>query len=479
MNDLVFASLQELAAAIRNRHVSAAEVLDAHLAQVDRHNARLNVIVTLDTEKARVRAEEADAALARGEVWGPLHGVPIVVKDALATSELRTTSGFPPWADYVPEADAPVVGRLRGAGAILLGKTNLPPLSMDVQVENPIFGCTNNPWDLSRTCGGSSGGAAAVAAGLAPLDLGTDIAGSVRIPAHCCGVYGLKPSDYRLPGGGFHPNPAPEPPETGGPAGLGVFGPLARSVDDLALVFQVMAGPDPRHWVIPPVPVGPMLDLRMERLRLAWTDNFGGAPVSEDTRNALARLAGEIERNGGHVERSVPERFDFEVAWETWGELAAVLLGFDPDLAASLGARPASPEPTSRGLSKGLQQTLHEYLAGLRRRSVLIAALEAFFEQWDALICPVMSVPAFPHCAKNTPILVDGQAVDYWTATIAYACPFNLTGHPVVVIPVGLSREGLPIGAQVVGRRWGEMHLLAVAKRLSEVIGRFRRPPGY
>jgi amidase len=392
---------------------------------------------------------------------------------------LRTTSGFPSWADYVPTADAPVVSRLLGEGAILLGKTNLPPLSMDVQVENPLFGRTNNPWYLSRTCGGSSGGAAAVAAGLAPMDLGTDIAGSVRIPAHCCGVYGLKPSDYRLPAGGFHPNPAPELAETGGPAGLGVFGPLARSVDDLALAFQVMAGPDPRYWAVPPVPVGPMPDVRLEQLRLAWTDNFGGVPVSEDTRAALALLARDIGQQGCRIERCVPERLDFEATWETWGELAAVLLGFDPDIAASLGARPGSPEPTSRGLAEGLQQTLRQYLASLRRRSVLIAALEGFFEQWDALICPVMSVPAFPHCAKHTPILVDGQPVDYWTATIAYACPFNLTGHPVVVLPVGQSREGLPIGAQVVGRRWGEMHLLSVAKQLAEVIGPFQRPPGY
>jgi len=479
MNDLFFASAGELAAAILDRRVSAAEVLDAHLEQIDRHNGRLNVFVTLNGEQARARAAEADAAVARGEVWGPLHGVPIAVKDAIATADVRTTSGFPPWADYVPRTDAPAVARLRAAGAILLGKTNLPPLSMDVQVDNPIFGRTNNPWDLSRTCGGSTGGAAAVAAGLAPLELGTDIAGSVRIPAHCCGVYGLKPSDYRIPTSGFHPNPSPEFPESGGPAALGVFGPLARSVDDLALAFQVMAGPDPRHWTVPPVPVGPMPDLRLEQLRLAWTDDFGGVPVSADTRACLEHLAKDLEGHGCHVERCVPESLDFEAIWETWGELAAVVLGFNPDMAAGLGARPGSEVPTSQGLAKGLQMTLREYLTSLRKRSVLIAALEAFFERWDALICPVMSVPAFAHCAKDTPILVDGQSVDYWTATIAYACPFNLSGHPVVVLPMGSSREGLPIGAQVVGRRWGEMHLLGVAKRLAEVIGPFRRPPGY
>jgi amidase len=479
MNDLVFASARELAATILHREVSAAEVLEAHLAQIDYHNPQLNVIVTLSRDLAMARAEEADTALARGEVWGPLHGVPITVKDALATAALRTTSGFPPWAEYVPQRDALAVARLRSAGAILLGKTNLPPLSMDIQVENPLFGRTNNPWDLSRTCGGSSGGAAAVAAGLTPLDLGTDIAGSVRIPAHCCGVYGLKPSDYRLPVDGFHPNPEPELPQTGGPAGLGVFGPLARSVDDLILAFQVMAGPEATQWTVPPVPAEPAADRRLEQLRLAWTDDFGGVPVSADTRNTLDRLAKELGERGCRIERSVPEHLDFRTAWETWGEMAAVVLGFDPDLTASLGARADSQAPTSRGLKKGLQLTLREFVTSLRKRSLLIAALEVFFEEWDAFICPVMSVPAFPHCAKDTPILVDGKPVDYWTASIAHACPFNLTGHPVVVLPVGHSSEGLPIGVQVVGKRWGEMHLLGVAKALVEVLGPFQRPPGY
>jgi len=237
MDDLVFTSVQKLAETIRNRHVSATEVLDAHLAQIDRHNPRLNVIVTLNRDEARVRASQADAALARGELWGPLHGVPITIKDGFSTAGIRTTSGFPLWADHVPEVDAPVVKRLRTAGAILLGKTNLPILSMDAQTDNPIFGRTNNPWNLSRTSGGSTGGAAAVAAGLTPLELGSDIGGSLRIPAHCCGIYSLKPSAYRLPGGGYHPNPEPALPDIGGPAQVGVFGPLARSVDDLALAF--------------------------------------------------------------------------------------------------------------------------------------------------------------------------------------------------------------------------------------------------
>lgn len=478
MDDLVFASAQELAAAIRDRRVSSLEVLDQHLAHIERHNPSLNVVVTLDAERARSEARDTDAALERGEVRGPLHGVPMTVKDGFATAGMRTTSGFPPWADYVPDIDAPVVGRLRAAGAILLGKTNLPTLSVDAQTDNPIFGRTNNPWDLSRTCGGSTGGAAAVAAGLTPLEVGSDIGGSLRVPAHCCGIYSLKPTEYRIPGGGYHPNPEPPIPETGGP-GLGANGPLARSVDDLAIAFQVIAGPSLLDWTIPPVPVEPEPDLKLADLRFAWTDSFADAPVSTDTRDALKHVTAELELQGCRVEPCAPDIFDFEAIWTTWGELVGSGFASAPDIVAALGADPDAEVAMLRGLANGLRLTLPEYFACLCTRSVVISALEALFEQWDAFICPVMAVPAFPHCAKHSPILVDGQPVDYWLSSTAYTCPFNLTGHPVVVLPVAQSSEGLPIGVQLVGRRWGEMHLLAVAKLLAELIGPFRRPPGY
>src|SRR5262244_1674108 len=240
MSNLVFMTAQELATSICHRQVSATEVLEAHLAQIARYNPPLNAIVTLDEERARTRAKEADKALARGEVWGPLHGVPITIKDAIETAGLRTTGGFPPLADYVPSRDAPVVARLRAAGAIILGKTNLPVLSADYRADNPIFGRTNNPWDLGRTPGGSTGGgAAALAAGLTPLEIGSDIGGSVRNPAHYCGVYGHRPSETAIPrAGGFPRADFPNP------AGImAVQGPLARSAVDLELLFDVIAGP--------------------------------------------------------------------------------------------------------------------------------------------------------------------------------------------------------------------------------------------
>jgi amidase len=482
MNDLIFATAQELATRIRQRQVSATEVLDAHLAQIARYNSPLNAIVTLDEERARTRAKEADTALARGEVWGPLHGVPITIKDAIETAGVRTTGGFPPLADYVPTRDAPVVARLRAAGAIILGKTNLPVLSADYRADNPIFGRTNNPWDLGRTPGGSTGGgAAALAAGLTPLEIGSDLAGSVRIPAHYCGVYALKPTEHRVPLTGH----IPEPP--GMPRGvrhMNTIGPLARSVEDLMLALRLIAGPDGYQWEVPPAPLDDVADQPLSMTRLAWTDDFGGVPVTNDTRVALVTLAEELRRRGCHIERQTPEGFDFTAVWETFGEIllaerAATAPERVAERVAALDARSDSAVAMLRGMARGARATMQQYTESLTRRDILIAALEHFLARWDAFLCPVSVGPAIEHCPFGTPVGVDGQPVPYFVAGIAYTCPFNLTGHPVVVLPLTRSAEGLPIGLQVIGRRWGEMQLLAIAARLAKAIGPFRRPPGY
>jgi len=483
MNNLVFTTAQKLARSICQRQVSATEVLEARLQQIARHNRALNAIVTLDEERARTRAREADAALARGELWGPLHGVPITIKDSIETAGLRTTSGFSPLAEYVPATDAPVVARLRAAGAIILGKTNLPTLAMDVQTDNPIFGRSNNPWDLTRTPGGSTGGGgAAVAAGLTPLEIGSDIAGSVRIPAHYCGVCTIKPTDHRVPVTGH----IPEPP--GAPRGvrhMAQIGPLARSVDDLILALGLIAGPDGRQWEVPPAPLEPAQDRALNELRIAWTDNFGGVSVSGDTKAALAKFAGELQKLGSTVEFCPLAEFDFTKAWETWGEVFQAEVGStmppaaEAQFVAQFGAALDSDAPLLRGMAHAVNATMRQYTATLMKRDALIAVLEQFLATRDVLLCPVTVGPAFPHCPPGTPIAVDGGTVPYWTAAAAYTTPFNLTGHPAVVLPMARSAEGLPIGLQVVGRRWGDMQLLAIAKQLAEVIGPFQHPSGY
>ena len=448
--DIVFSSTTQLAAAIRAGHVSATEVLEAHLAQIDTHNATLNAIVTMDAEGAHERAREADKALARGQVWGPLHGVPFTLKDAHATAGMRTTTGFPPLADYVPQEDSTVTARLKEAGGILIGKTNVAMMLADYQSTNPIFGRTNNPWNIERTPGGSSGGAAAaLAAGMTPFEIGTDLSASIRIPAHFCGLFGLKPTEQRVPLTGLIPGLAgPRPVRI-----MSCIGPMARTVDDLALLYSIIAGPDGRDTEVAPVPVDEVPNLDLKHLRVAIAPTFPGFPIAADVRVAVEELAQQLTPLCAAVEAATLPQVDFNQELASAGALI-------------------QPEEQER------PTTLAHYLEALHRRDQSILAWEQFFDKWDVLLCPPSMVTAFPHCEPGTPLQVDDQEVTYWMVS-AHGTLFNYTGHPAVVLPYQLDRDGLPIGIQMVGKRWDESRLLAMAKALSEVTGAFQRPPGY
>ena len=484
MNELVFLPAHELARGIRERTFSATEVLDAHLKQIVKHNPALNAIVTLDEERARERAKAADEALARGEYWGVLHGVPITVKDYLATAGLRTTSSYPPFANYVPTEDATVVARLRAAGAIVLGKTNLPMFAQGFQTDSPLFGRTNNPWNLACTPGGSTGGgAAAVAAGLSPLELGGDIGGSLRIPAHFCGIFGLKPTEYRVSNAGV----------VGRKAGsltsvrhLRVMGALARSIADLQLCLSLIEGADGRDWLVQTAPMETSPECPFADYRFAWTDDLGGVPVTADTRRTLEKLVSELERLGCRVERCSPPNLNVAEALHTCGAIVGTELGItEPLLKRSLvplfatilgGLLPESH--LAEGILQGAKLKLWRYVEALTQREALIGQLDAFFCEWDAWLCPVTCGPAFPHVKLNSnldslfrKLPVDDQTLPYNVWGLTYTPIFNLTGNPVVVIPVGQSQEGLPIGVQVVGKRWRDRGLLAIAQQLADRIG--------
>lgn len=475
-----FCSALELASAIRERRCTAAELVELYLSRIERHNAALNAVCTLDAAGARRRAREADAALARGERQGPLHGVPMTIKDALETEGVRTTGGHPPLKDYVPARDAPAVARLRAAGAILLGKTNVPPLSADYRADNPIFGRTNNPWHVERTPGGSTGGgAAAVAAGLSAFDVGSDLAGSVRTPAHFCGLFALKATERRIPSAGHIPEPPGQPRAV---RHMNVLGPLARSLEDLGTLTRILSGPDPREPDVPPVPWEEPAQKALREHRFAWSTDFGGIPVTRETKQAIGRLAAELARCGCVVEERNPEGFDFGAAWETWGEIAiceraATSRERSAERVAALNATLGEHWAVARGSAKGVHAGVAEYMGALNRRDALIGVLERFFQRWDAFLCPVSVGPAIAHVPFGTPIDVDGHAVPYFIAGTAYTCPFNLTGHPAVVVPLTRSTEGLPIGVQLVGRRWSEPALLAAARMLSAISGSFVPPP--
>jgi amidase len=453
----VFSGTTELANEIRAGRVSAREVLSAHLAQIASHNPSLNVVITLDAERASQRAREADDALARGEVWGPLHGVPFTLKDAHATAGVRTTTGFPPLADYIPKEDGAVAARLKAAGGILIGKTNVPVLLADFQTSNPIFGRTNNPWDTARTPGGSSGGAAAaLASGMTPFEVGTDLSASIRLPAHFCGVFGLKPTERRVPLTGLIPGlPGPRPLRI-----MSTIGPMARSVEDLALLYRIVAGPDGRDTEVPPVPVDTPAGIDLRKVRIAVAPTFPSIPVAAEIRAAVSQLAGRLSPLCRAVEEAALPSLDFNQELASAGALVGMLIG---------AVQPGQQEQPA---------TLTRYLEALDRRDESIIAWEQFFDQWDVLLCPPAVMTAFPHCEPGSPLAVDGQEVAYWTVS-AYGALFNYSGHPAVVLPFTRDHAGLPIGIQLVGKRWSESRLLAVAQALAAVSGAFQRPPGY
>ncbi|AZO70337.1 MULTISPECIES: amidase family protein [unclassified Mesorhizobium] len=453
-SDTTFLTAGELSAAIRERRVSAVEAMEAQLARIELVNPLLNAIVTLDEEAARAGAEAADQALARGEAVGPLHGVPVTLKDGHATAGMRTTVGLEAFADHVPATDSTIAARLRQAGAIIIGKTNVPPRLRDLQTVNPIFGRTVNPWDVTRTPGGSSGGAAAaVAAGLVPLEIGSDAGGSIRVPAHLTGIYGFMPTEATVPATGSY---ADQPDMPRSFRLLFGIGPLARDVDDLILAHRIIAGADGIDTEVPPVTTDEAPEPPLGQLRVAFAPEFPGVPTAFDIAEAIAGFAGAIEVGGARVREALPQH-DFVAE-------RALLSDLITWYSQAFRQREALP-------------SLAAYLEALNRRDEFIHAWERFFDDWDVLVCPAMMCTAFRHRETGAPIPVDGVEAPYWSA-LSHACRFNLTGHPAVVIPIGLDREGLPIGAQLVGRRHSDMKLLAVAKALARLTDGFVRPPG-
>lgn len=454
--DTIFTSAVALAAAIQRRDVSAAELLEAHLAQIAAHNPALNAVVTLASESARQRAREADAALSRGNVWGPLHGVPFTLKDALATAGVRTTTGVP-FLDHVPPHDSTVAARLKAAGGVLVGKTNVAAMLGDpAQSANPIFGRTNNPWDTARTPGGSSGGAAAaVAAGMTPFDVGTDLSGSIRIPAHFCGVYGLKPTEHRVSLDGLIPGlPPPRSVRI-----MSCIGPIARAAEDLALVYRIIAGPDGRDTDVPPVPVDVPPQLGLAGLRIAVAPTLPGVPVDRVIRAAVQQLAQQLQQAGAIVDEAALPTPKVAEDMMRAGALIGMMVG---------AAEPSSDEAPP---------SFAQYLEALHQRDQAIQAWEQFFASWDVLLCPAAMITAFPHCEPGAALEVDGQEQMYW-AISGHTVLFNYTGHPALVLPYTHDAQGLPIGIQLVGKRWDEARLLAIAQALVAVTEPFRRPPG-
>lgn len=467
-----------LARLIREGDCTSSEIVEAHLRRIERINPALNAVVTLNAEDARADAIAADAALARGDTVGPLHGVPITVKDGFATKGLRSTFGLVWYGRrmdrYEPPSDATTVAALREAGAIILGKTNLPFGSYDWQSKNPLLGRTNNPHDLSRTPGGSSGGsAAAVAAGLSPLDLGSDVAGSIRVPAHFCGVLSMRPTEGRVPTDGMMP-----PGHPGTLSHALTAGPMARSVEDLRLAHTVLTG---LHENEPTGGTEAMPPVALDELRVAISVSVGNAPVAQDIEQSVRAFASMLREGGCIVEETGPP-IDFEEAQRVWGmvhgfEFAAGLplgLGrspFNKFFRLGLARLAFGPGSYSSALTRGYSANTTNYLQALSDRSHLVRTIQQFLSSWDVWICPVAGLTAFPHCRTGADLTVDGRRVHYADPLGVFNTGMALAGTPCVVLPVGTASNGLPIGVQIHARRYADERLLDIVETLEGVRG--------
>ncbi|NNE11868.1 MAG: amidase [Ilumatobacter sp.] len=476
MTDLHWWAATDLAAAIRGREISATEALEHQVARIERLDGPVNSVVHWDLDRARAAAADADAAVAAGRELGPLHGVPITIKDSFQTEGCVTTSGAAELADFVPEADAAPVARLRAAGAIPFAKTNLPIYAGDIQSFNEVYGTSNNPHDLDRTPGGSSGGsAAALAMGFTALELGSDIGGSIRVPAHYSGVSGHKPSYGIVPAHGQIPGM----PGTLSQADLAVAGPMARSVRDLELGLQVLAGPD--RWcepawrlALPPAPGESLGDFRIA----AWLDD-ASCPVDTSTRRVLGELVESIEAAGGRVDTDARPGFTLERADTIFRDLLrAALCGGTPHSEMDRLAATEGDDDLARA-ARSTAMRHREWLAHNERRLQLRERWREFFERFDMILLPVQPRGAIPH---DHSMPQWGRTVEIDGVERPYLDLFGWTGPagagmlPATVVPAGLGDDGLPIGVQIVGPYLHDLTTLRAGALIAKLAGGCPKP---
>ena len=464
--EICFSDARDLAARIRRRDLSASEVMAAFLAQIERVNPSVNAIPTLLPDIAMKGAEAADRTLASGASVGPLHGLPIAMKDLVLTKGIRTTFGSPIYADFVPDEDEIIVERLRAAGAIIIGKTNTPEFGAGSQTFNPVFGPTRNPYDLERTCGGSSGGAAtALACGMLPIADGSDLGGSLRNPGSFCNVVGFRPSPGRVPS--WPGDDVWDP--------LAVEGPMGRTVADVALLLSVLAGPDPR------VPIsieeaGERFREPLERdfsgTRIAWSPDLGRYEVEAEVAEVCESSIGALTGLGCEVEAAAPDLSDadeiFQVlrAWKT-------AAGKQADYRAH---KDQMKDTVVWNIERGLPLTGLEIARAIERRSALYQRARAFLETYEYLVLPTVQVLPF---SVDVPWVreINGKAMETYIDWMGLCCAITVTGLPAISVPCGFSRDGLPVGLQIVGRHNHDFAVLQLAHAFEKVTAHGQTRP--
>jgi amidase len=477
-----FATAAETADAVRKKRISASELMSLTLQRIDRHNPKLNAIVWQDREEARARAKQADDAVANGTASGALHGIPVTIKESFAYRGSPNTWGLPSLKDANSPRTAIAVERLESAGAIVVGKTNVPVMLGDWQTYNPIYGTTNNPWDVTRTPGGSTGGgAAALAAGLGCLTIGSDLSGSIRIPAHFCGVYGHKPSLEFVSVAGFQPGPWDGSP--GYPMDLSVAGPLARNARDLALALSVLGGAngdDAKAWTWRmPAP----RHTRLEDFRIGYVLDDPIAPVSSDIGALYEKTLSMLSRAGAKLERGWPAGIDPRAQMNTFSYLLFSLLTADMNDDARERARKRFNDNPDDTAAAATVEPHARWLHETQRRLTSRALWQKYFESHDVFVLPTTFTAAFPHDHSEP---IDKRVVDtpegkrpYARDMASWISMATVAGLPATVAPVGCTPAGLPAGLQIVGPMWEDGTSIEFAALLSDIAGGFTPPPAF
>jgi amidase len=467
---------------IRAREIGARELLEHYIARIERYDSQINAVVVRDFERARERADAADRTLRRGEAVGPLHGLPMTVKESFHFAGTATTFGFPEFRSNIATSNAVVVERLLGAGAVIFGKTNVPPGLMDGQSWNEVYGRTANPWDLGRTPGGSSGGsAAALAAGLTGLELGSDIASSIRNPAHYCGVFGHKPT-Y-----GICPQRGHMLLETLQSTDISVVGPLARSARDLELALPVIAGPadESAHAYSMALPHATQQDLEAFRVAIVLDDDF--ARVDAEVQGPLARLRDFLATEGALVAEGERPSFESEEYYRLFMALlrAATSIALTDEQFAREADLARAASMATRDMARlnayGATLSHRDWLRLEERRQRYGELWRQFFERFDLLLCPTLSTAAFKHSTvppQLRTLAVNGRDEPFENQ-LFWAALAGVAYLPATVAPIGRTESGLPVGVQIIGPRYGDLTCLRFARLLEQRYHAFEPPPGY
>ncbi len=462
MSEAIYWSACRIAAEIRAGNLSSREIVDACLERIEQVNPKINAVVRLVAERARKEADALDRLAASGRFRGPLHGVPITIKDSLDSEGIVSTGGTMGRKDFIPRQDAPVVARLRDAGAVLLGKTNTPELTLSGETSNLIYGRTLNPYDPERSPGGSSGGSAAiVACGGSALELGSDTGGSIREPAHFCGITGIKPTSGRTPRSGHIV------PYGGGVMdSLTQIGPMARYVEDLVLALPIICGPDGRDPAVVPVALGDSAGVDLSKLRIAWYADNGILAAADDIQRVVAETARQLQAQRFNIEQKLLPGMRELVNLST-GLRESANAGLIMRLLQRYGTTQPGPDLagylTADGIASAnsLDPALMEAIDEARSRAL------GFFADYDAILCPSSHALARPHGASH------GDSFDDWS----YVTIYNLLGWPGLSVRAGTSADGLPVGVQVVAAPWREDIALALALKIETLMGGYQKPP--